>query len=52
MRFLGMVLSLILIGCSSAPDEVKVADEKLLVGFAQVMEEATPYVGQPARWGG
>ncbi|MDA0109614.1 Slp family lipoprotein [Vibrio sp. La 4.2.2] len=52
MRLLGIALSLILIGCSGAPNEIKVADEKLLIEFNQAVKEATLYVGQPARWGG
>ncbi|MGR5284605.1 Slp family lipoprotein [Vibrio maritimus] len=52
MRAYVWILAALLVGCSSGPDEIKVADEKLLVSYQDASPDATPYKGQPARWGG
>ncbi|MGR5176717.1 Slp family lipoprotein [Vibrio parahaemolyticus] len=52
MRVLLGVLVVMLAGCSSGPDEVKVADESLLVSYSMAKSNPSAYVGEPARWGG
>ncbi|GAL24842.1 hypothetical protein JCM19239_4567 [Vibrio variabilis] len=52
MRVYVWMLVALLVGCSSGPDEIKVADEKLLVSYQDAREDATPFKSQPARWGG
>ncbi|MFA0440226.1 hypothetical protein BCU70_09260 [Vibrio sp. 10N.286.49.C2] len=52
MRWFGYVLAGMLVGCSSAPTEIKVADEKQLVAYQAVVDNTAEFVGKPARWGG
>ena len=52
MRWFGLVLLVVLAGCSSAPSEIKVADEKQLVAYKTAVSDGNSVVGQPARWGG
>lgn len=45
-------LVVILAGCTSVPESIQVADEKLLINYRQANENPTANKGKPALWGG
>ncbi len=52
MRAIVFCLAIFLVGCSNSPDEVQVADERLLVDYQQTLQSPEQAIGKPARWGG
>jgi len=46
------VMALVLVGCSSVPDEIASENEDALVGYKVAKHQGEKVVGDPARWGG
>lgn len=49
---LTIVLSVILSACSTIPEQVRIADEQVLVSYAEVKAAPTEKQASKARWGG
>ena len=46
------IMTLVLVGCSSAPDEIASENEEALVSYKVAKHQGEKVEGQPARWGG
>jgi outer membrane lipoprotein len=50
--FYAAIMTLVLVGCSSVPDELATENEDALVGYKVAKHQGEKVVGDPARWGG
>ena len=46
------LMALVLVGCSSVPDEIASENEEALVGYKVAKHQGEKVAGEPARWGG